>query len=98
MNLSNNDTNIIAVLDEVQDIILNKKFAEERKYPKFEKSMTNVATAATAILHKEITPKDITFIMVLLKLDRESKSPKLDNIKDALAYLSINLKLQDYEY
>lgn len=95
---STDQFNDMNVLDMAKQIVFENKFenSSSRKYPPFHQAMKDVANAASSILSMEIEPRHICIIMVLLKLNRESANPKLDNIMDSISFLSVLTRIYEY--
>lgn len=84
LNLLNNEHNILKRAD---DIVNVRREEKERMYGNFSKSIEEVAEAASIMLGKTIDAKDVFFIMINLKLCREGKNHREDNLLDACAYI-----------
>jgi hypothetical protein len=71
------------------DEIVNKRMGEQASsYGDFHECNIRAAELASIMIQKKITGEDIYFIMVALKLARQSFSHKEDNLLDAVAYLA----------
>lgn len=81
----------------------NKSILEEalqivdggRGYEPPTKSLPHIASLASGITRKDITAKDVTAVLIALKLSRESFAHKRDNLVDACGYLHILQMLND---
>jgi hypothetical protein len=62
----------------------------ETEYGPMTETMARVAAAASAVLGKELTARDIAVINVVMKLTRSRQSPtKADHYVDGAAYIAM---------
>jgi len=79
--------NNMNILEEADKIVNKRSEEKEREYGPFRECNEKAASIATIMCGKTITPKDIYFFQIALKLARESFSHKEDNLLDAVAYI-----------
>jgi len=60
--------------------------ARQQDYQLPERNFKQIAEIATAILGKEITPKDAAMVLITVKLSREAFKHKRDNLTDLAGY------------
>lgn len=76
--------NILAQADE---IVNNRSEEKERMYGNFDDSMDKTARIYVAMTGKEMTAIDVFYVMIALKLSRETHAHKEDNLLDIAAYV-----------
>lgn len=81
------------IFNKCQDIM------DERanEYGDLVKSFKRIASYWSTYLDVQITPKDVSMMMGLLKLSREQSGHKEDNIIDLINYVSIANELKNKE-
>ena len=77
---------ITSIESEARQLISVDRRAE---YGPLEESMGRVADSWSSYLGTNITPKDVAYMMTLLKIHREKNKSKRDKRVDAVAYLLI---------
>lgn len=84
------------ILDRANEIVNSRSEEKERQYGSFNECHQKAAEIATILCNKEITKEDTMWILVALKLARESFSHKEDNLLDAVAYIGgVNNMLEE---
>ena len=76
------------ILDRANKIVNERSEEKERMYGSFDECHQKAAEIASILCKKEITKEDTMWILVALKLARESFSHKEDNLLDAVAYIA----------
>jgi Domain of unknown function (DUF6378) len=70
---------------------VNARGADYDKANDIEQNFREAAAIASVVLGKEITPRDVSMILVCVKLIRAKSSPgKLDNYVDAVNYMAFS--------
>ena len=82
------------ILKEADEIVNNRS----RGYESAEDSFKNISQIASAIRRKNITPRDVSAVMIALKLSREQYTHKRDNNVDAAGYIQIDHLLAEAGY
>ncbi len=75
-----------SILSEADEIVNNRS----RGYEPAEDSFENISQIASAIRRKNITPRDVSAVMIALKLSRERYAHKRDNNVDAAGYIQLD--------
>ena len=75
------------ILQEADRIINQRSEEDERKYGPIDLANERAAKLASVLCNKEISVEDVYWFKIALKLARESKNHKEDNLLDAVAYL-----------
>ena len=83
-----------SILKEADEIVNDRT----RGYEPAEDSFKNISQIASAIRRKSITPRDVSAVMIALKLSREQYAHKRDNNVDAAGYIQIDHLLAEAEY
>jgi hypothetical protein len=83
-----------SILKEADEIVNNRS----RGYEPAEDSFKNISQIASAIRRKNITPRDVSAVMIALKLSREQYAHKRDNNVDAAGYIQIDHLLAEAGY
>ena len=83
-----------SILKEADEIVNNRS----RGYEPAEDSFKNISQIASAIRRKNITPRDVSAVMIALKLSREQYAHKRDNNVDATGYIQIDHLLAEAGY
>jgi len=87
-----------SILDEAKEITGNDRM---KQYGHPESSFTDIARYWNAYLksvnHKDIEAKDVSMMMILLKIARESNKSKRDNLVDIAGYARTSAILEDLE-
>ncbi len=83
-----------SILKEADEIVNDRT----RGYEPAEDSFKNISQIASAIRRKNITPRDVSAVMIALKLSREQYAHKRDNNVDAAGYIQIDHLLAEAEY
>lgn len=94
METKNNPMQDKSILQEADDIVNNRS----RGYEEAESSFVNISNIASAIRRKEITPRDVTAVLIALKLSREQFKHKHDNLVDAAGYVQLDYLLAEIGY
>ena len=76
-----------SILEMAHDIVNKRDEEKDRQYGSFEDCMKRVSQLATIFTGKEITADDAYWIMISLKLSRESHCHKEDNLVDLCGYI-----------
>jgi hypothetical protein len=84
----------LSILAEADNIVNNRT----RGYESAEESFVSISAIASAIRRKEITPRDVTAVLLALKLSREKYSHKRDNLVDAAGYIQLDYILAELGY
>jgi hypothetical protein len=87
-------TEELSILAEADNIVNNRT----RGYESAEESFVSISAIASAIRRKEITPRDVTAVLLALKLSREKYSHKRDNLVDAAGYIQLDYILAELGY
>lgn len=87
-------TEELSILAEADNIVNNRT----RGYESAEESFVSISAIASAIRRKEITPRDVTAVLIALKLSREKYSHKRDNLVDAAGYIQLDYILAELGY
>lgn len=74
------------ILDEAKVLINGER---QDQYGAPEDSFATIAGLWSVYLEKTVTAKDVALLMTLLKIARERKQHKQDNIADGLGYLAL---------
>ena len=83
-----------SILKEADEIVNDRT----RGYEPAEDSFKNISQIASAIRRKNITPRDVSAVMIALKLSREQYVHKRDNNVDATGYIQIDHLLAEAGY
>ena len=83
-----------SILKEADEIVNDRT----RGYEPAEDSFKNISQIASAIRRKNITPRDVSAVMIALKLSREQYAHKRDNNVDAAGYIQIDHLLAEAGY
>ena len=75
------------ILQEADKIINQRSEEAERKYGPIDLANERAAKLASVLCNKEITIEDIYWFKIALKLAREAKCHKEDNLLDLAAYI-----------
>ncbi len=75
------------ILEKANEIVNKRKEEKERQYGPMSWTNEQAAKIATVLSGKEISCKDIYYMLISLKLARESFSHKEDNLLDLAAYI-----------
>lgn len=75
------------ILQEADKIINQRSEESERKYGAIDLANERAAKLASVLCNKEITVEDIYWFKIALKLAREAKNHKEDNLLDLVAYI-----------
>ena len=75
------------ILQEADKIINQRSEEAERMYGPIDLANERAAKLASVLCNKEISIEDVYWFKIALKLARESKNHKEDNLLDAVAYL-----------
>lgn len=75
------------ILQEADKIINQRSEEAERKYGPIDLANERAAKLASVLCNKEITVEDIYWFKIALKLAREAKCHKEDNLLDLVAYI-----------
>lgn len=84
----------LSILAEADNIVNNRT----RGYESAEESFVSISAIASAIRRKEITPRDVTAVLLALKLSREKYSHKRDNLVDAAGHIQLDYILAELGY
>lgn len=82
------------ILKEADKIVNDRS----RGYEPPESSFKSISQIASAIRRKDITPRDVTAVLIALKLSREQYAHKRDNNVDAAGYMQIDHLLAEAGY
>ena len=83
-----------SILKEADEIVNDRT----RGYEPVEDSFKAISLIASAIRKKDITPRDVSAVMIALKLAREQYAHKRDNNVDAAGYIQIDHLLAEAGY
>lgn len=83
-----------SILKEADEIVNDRT----RGYEPAEDSFKNISQIASAIRKKDISPRDVSAVMIALKLSREQYAHKRDNNVDAAGYIQIDHLLAEAGY
>lgn len=86
------------ILVEADKIINQRSEEAERLYGPIDLSNRRAAEIASIICGKQFTIKDIYWFKIALKLARESKNHKEDNLLDLVAYIGAMNNYIESEY
>lgn len=75
------------ILEEANKIINERSEESERKYGPIDLANERAAKLASVLCNKELTVEDIYWFKIALKLSRECKNHKEDNLLDLAAYI-----------
>ena len=75
------------ILQEADKIINQRSEEAERKYGPIDLANERAAKLASVLCNKEISVEDIYWFKIALKLAREAKCHKEDNLLDLVAYI-----------
>lgn len=75
------------ILQEADKIINQRSEEAERKYGPIDLANERAAKLASVLCNKEISVEDIYWFKIALKLAREAKNHKEDNLLDLVAYI-----------
>ena len=75
------------ILYQANKIVNERSEEKDRMYGDFGTSMEKTAALATLMTGKTFTAEDMYYVLVALKLSRQSFAHKEDNLLDAVAYL-----------
>lgn len=84
----------MSILQEADKIVNDRT----RGYEPVEDSFKAISRIASAIRRKDITPRDVSAVMIALKLSREQYAHKRDNNVDAAGYIQIDHLLAEAGY
>lgn len=76
-----------SILQEAHSIVNERNEDKDRRYGSFDDCMGRVSKLATILTGKDITTEDAYWVLVCLKLSRESHYHKRDNMVDMVGYL-----------
>ena len=76
-----------SILEEAHSIVNERDEDKNRRYGDFDECMDRVARLASILTGKELSVDDAYWILVSLKLSRESHYHKRDNMVDLVGYL-----------
>jgi len=74
------------MLKEVNDILYGER---QKLYGSFEESFSKAATIASIFCNKKLSKEDIVKVQIAVKIARESKLHKRDNLVDLVGYTVI---------
>lgn len=83
-----------SILQEAQDIVNG---ARQDMYGSPEDSFDVIAGLWSSYLEHPITPQDATMMMILLKVARQKRKPKRDNLVDLAGYAECAQRVVDRE-
>ena len=75
------------ILQRANEIINERSEEKEREYGPMDKGVERASKLASIFCNKEITPQDVYWILITLKLSRECNKHKEDNLLDLVAYI-----------
>lgn len=75
------------ILEQANKIINQRSEESERKYGPIDLANERAAKLASILCNKEFTVEDIYNFKIALKLAREAKNHKEDNLLDLVAYI-----------
>lgn len=78
---------IRSILEEAHDIVNNRDEDKDRRYGNFDECMGRVSALASILTGKQLTVDDAYWILICLKLSRESHYHKQDNMVDLVGYI-----------
>jgi hypothetical protein len=74
------------ILEKANEIVFLRAEEKQRQYGDFRMCMKKTALIASEISNKEITIEDAYYVLIALKLARQSNCHKEDNLLDLVAY------------
>ena len=83
-----------SILSEAKRITENN----DRKYEDMNISFQRIADIASKITGKDLTAEDVIYVLVALKLQRETYKHKRDNLVDIMGYINILNKLKENKH
>ena len=75
------------ILQRANEIINERSEEKEREYGPMDNGIERIAKLVSIFRNKEITPEDVYWVLISLKLSRESNKHKEDNLLDLVAYI-----------
>lgn len=75
------------ILDRANDIVNNRAEEKDRMYGPFSESMERTAAMYNMLRDATLKAEDVYYVLICLKLTREARNHKEDNLLDAVAYL-----------
>ena len=75
------------ILKKADEIVNHDSEEKQRQYGNFSECMTKASTLCSVMCNKDISPEDIYYVMIAVKLARQPHAHKQDNLLDAVAYL-----------
>ena len=82
----------MTITQEAEKIITGER---RKAYGAVDTSFQQIAKIWSGILNHEVTPQQVTLLMIGLKLQRESSSHCRDNLVDIIGYTLLNDKLNE---
>lgn len=79
-------------------IIMERSEDPDRQYGDIDINFEKTAKMASIMTGKELTASDCYYVMICLKLARESNAHKQDNFVDALAYMGALANYKDKKH
>ena len=76
-----------SILEIAHEIVNNRDEDKDRRYGNFDECMGRVSALASILTGKQLTVDDAYWILVCLKLSRESHYHKQDNMVDLVGYI-----------
>mgnify|MGYP007102556906 CR=1 FL=1 len=81
-----------SILTEAERIVNGERQAD---YSNPVANFTKISNIASAIIGKEVSPRDCCIVMIAVKLAREAYKHKRDNLVDLAGYAEILNRIQD---
>lgn len=94
INNTINDTINKSILSEAEDIVNGSRHSD---YGDANESFSRIATIASVMTGKELSPEDCCAVMMAVKLVRESFNHKRDNLVDLCGYANILNEIRESE-
>ena len=85
-----------SILEEAHKIVNERSRSSDRDNPV--EGFVHIASIASTIRGKDITPRDCTAIMMAIKLSREQYKHNRDNLVDLAGYTQIDYLLAEAGY
>ena len=89
-----NEENNKSILSEAEDIVNGSRQSD---YGDARESFSRIATIASVMVGKELSPEDCCAVMMAVKLVRESFAHKRDNLVDLCGYANILNEIRESE-
>ncbi|MCF2604861.1 hypothetical protein JQM84_14380 [Parabacteroides distasonis] len=86
-----NEENNKSILSEAEDIVNGSRQSD---YGDARESFSRIATIASVMVGKELSPEDCCAVMMAVKLVRESFAHKRDNLVDLCGYAELMNRLK----